>query len=393
MKKIYKYICLIAIVSLLSCNNSENKKVFNPQKDSSSSSGDNSEQIAKKRAEFLASQATTIQQQLIQFDGKVKLTVMIPNDQGFSESEMKQLESKLIQMSTTNGIGGLGGNPRFIIAPIVNITKKDVTSSAPAKYSIKFDVMIYVADILTGNVYGSYNMKFSSVESSQARAFTSGFDALNTSDAGLQTFLKSSQEKIIKYYNDNGDKIIAEANSLSSQMKYAEAITLLESIPMEADIPFNKAAKITPLIFQKYLDNECENTIAMMKASFGTYNEQSAAGFNAEAMGYYKLIPSGGKCAKEANQIYNSYKKGLKPQAIKDWEKAEKEWKFKLSQQTSDNQFRTLQEELKAKVSIEGQKKLLEKYKQDLAYEKLPWLRKLIHVGNKDPFDSYDPEK
>ena len=106
--------------------------------------------------------------------------------------------------------------------------------------------------------------------------------------------------------------------------------------------------------FQKYLDNECETVLAMMKSAFGTYNKLSAAGYNEEAMGYYKLIPSQGKCKKEADAIYASYKKGLNPQKIKDWEKADKEWQFKVSQQTADNSYRALQEEMKAKIAIEG---------------------------------------
>ena len=40
--------------------------------------------------------------------------------------------------------------------------------------------MFYVADILTGSVYGTYNMKFTSVESSEARAFIAGFENLNS---------------------------------------------------------------------------------------------------------------------------------------------------------------------------------------------------------------------
>ena len=128
-----------------------------------------------------------------------------------------------------------------------------------------------------------------------------------------------------------------------------------------------------------------------MKSSLGTYNEQSAAGFNSEAMGYYKLIPNGGKCKKEADQIYGAYKKALQPQKLKDWEIAEKEWQLKVTQKNSDNEFRSLQEEMKAKIAVEGNVCLLEKYKKDASYDKLPWLRKLIHLGDYDPFDGNKP--
>ena len=69
--------------------------------------------------------------------------------------------------------------------------------------------------------------------------------------------MKSSQDKIFNYYNDNGDKIIIESKNLAAQGKYAQAIALLESIPMEANQAYQKASTITPQIFQKYLAKLC----------------------------------------------------------------------------------------------------------------------------------------
>ena len=44
--------------------------------------------------------------------------------------------------------------------------------------------------------------------------------------------------------------------------------------------------------------------------------------------------------------------------------------------------------ELEANVAIDGQTELLDKYKKDAEYDKLPWLRKLVHLGEWDPFDA-----
>ena len=386
-----KTIIYIALISnFFSCSNNGDLPKFNPNKNKDTDlqdQGENAKLIAEKKIKFEKDQGKSEVKNLLQFDGKVKLTVMIPNDQQLTEVEMKTIENKLIQMVTANGIGGLGGNPRFVIAPVVNILKKDATSTAPIKYLIKYEVYFYVADILTGNIYGSTNIQFTSVEESEDRAFIDGFGKLNPSENNFQDFLKTSQEKIIKYYEENGNKIITEATSLANQKKYEQAIALLESIPMEATEPYNNASKIMPKIFQNYLNNDCETTLALMKSSLGTYNEKSAAGFNSEAMGYYKMVPAGGNCKKEADRLYEDYKKNLNPQKIKDWEQSEKEWTQKVNQSNSDNEFRKLQEELKAKIAIEGNVCLLDKYKKDANYNKLPWLRKLIHLGDYDPFD------
>ena len=46
---------------------------------------------------------------------------------------------------TANGIGGLGGNPRYVLAPEVNLLKKEVTSTAPVRHLITYDITFYVA--------------------------------------------------------------------------------------------------------------------------------------------------------------------------------------------------------------------------------------------------------
>ena len=224
MKKNIKNIglVLLSLSLLISCKDNGKKNSFNPTKSekvSLKSDAEHQKKLLDKKAQFDAQQGGITEDQLLVFDGKVKLTTMIPSDQGLSDTEMKLLEGKLIQMVTANGIGGLGANPRFVIAPVVTILRKDVTSTAPVKYSIKYNVNFYVADILTGSVYGSYSMSFTSIEASEARAFITGFENLKSNDIGFQEFLKKSQEKIIKYYNDNGDKIITEATTLASQKK------------------------------------------------------------------------------------------------------------------------------------------------------------------------------
>jgi hypothetical protein len=402
-----KYILKIFMLSIamsigfVACNSKTEEKpkntgikfnpVANKDKSDEMSDAERKQKIAEKKAKFDAKQGANLMDNLVQFEGSVKLTVMLPGDNGLSTEENRLLESKMLQIITANGIGGMGGNPRFIFTPIVNVLKKEVTSTAPVKYSIKYDVTLYVADMLTGNVFGTYNTQFLGVDESETRAFLSGFNSIKATDANIQKFLKNSQDKIIEYYVNNGDKIIAEANSLANQDKYSQAISLLESIPSEATDVFAKAQVEIEKVFQSYLDNQCETTLAMMKAELGNYNELSAAGFNPKAMGYYKMIPAKAKCKKEADKLYADYKKKLNPQKVKDWEQAEKEWNQKVAQQNSDNEFRVLQEEMKAKIAIEGQTCLMDKYKKDAAYDNLPWLRKLIYLGDYDPFDGYKP--
>ena len=123
-----------------------------------------------------------------------------------------------------------------------------------------------------------------------------------------------------------------------------------------------------------------------MQAELGKPSE--IGGFNEKAMTYYALIPTDAPCYKEAQSIYNGYLKKLDPKAKQKWIADEREFNLRKEKQQQDNTYAMTKAELEAKVAIDGQTALLDKYKKDAEYNKLPWLRKLVHLGEWDPFDA-----
>ena len=125
MKNINLYLLLILCFALVACGG--NKK---PQQAIAFNPGASPEQVydAEREAKLAAKKAAYAAtenplENLVPFEGKIKLTVMVP-DENLTVDATKLLESKMIQMVTMNGIGGLGGNPRYVIAPEVNLLKK-----------------------------------------------------------------------------------------------------------------------------------------------------------------------------------------------------------------------------------------------------------------------------
>ena len=327
---------------------------------------DHEAKLAAKKAQFNAQNANPMET-IAEYNGKIKLTVMVP-DEGLSHNEAMQLESKMIQMVTANGIGGLGGNPRFIIAPEVNIVKKEVTSTAPVRHLIQYDITFYVADMILGTVFGSSNIKITGVGDSETLAFLAAFNDLNPKDASFQQMLQNAQEKIIAYYQENGNNLIKEAQMLAAKQEYPEAIALLGSIPTEVGDCYEKAISLMDEYTTKYLDGECGLALSQFKAALG----QQMNGVNKEAMAYYAMIPANSSCKAEADAVYKEYKAKLSAEDLRLWEKEQAQIK-------SDNEFRTLN--------------ALDKYKKDASYDRLPWIRKVVHLGDHDPFDGYTPEK
>ena len=127
-----------------------------------------------------------------------------------------------------------------------------------------------------------------------------------------------------------------------------------------------------------------------MKAELGKFNDPSAAGFNAEAMNYYSMIDNKSECYAEAQTEYKKYTSKLKPEAKRDWEQKRKEYDDQIAMVKADKEFirdeakqaydyKVKVAELKAKTQIEGNQKLLAKYKHDES----PWLIRLFSSGSK----------
>ena len=381
--KTTKILLLSALtIALMACGNKKPQQniAFNPGASPEQKVDEEREaKIAAKKAAFNAAQDPM--ENLTAFEGKIKLTVMVP-DENLSVEAAKQLESKLIQMVTANGIGGLGGNPRYVLAPEVNLLKKEVTSTAPVRHLITYDITFYVADIILGTVFASSNIQATGVGDSETLAFLAAFNDLKPTDAKFQQMLSDAQDKIVKYYQGHGAELVNEAKMLSAKGDYAEAMALLGSIPAEVGDVYENAIQLMDELLPKYLENECGLILSQFQAALG--NQKN--GVNKEAMAYYAMIPANSSCKAEADAAYKEYKAQLSAEDQREWDR-------ESAQIQSDNEFRKLKTELEAKIQITGNQCLLDKYKKDAEYNKLPWLRKLVHLGDHDPFDGYKPNK
>lgn len=381
--KTTKILLLSALtIALMACGNKkpQQKIAFNPGASPEQKVDEEREaKIAAKKAAFNAAQDPM--ENLTAFEGKIKLTVMVP-DENLSVEAAKQLESKLIQMVTANGIGGLGGNPRYVLAPEVNLLKKEVTSTAPVRHLITYDITFYVADIILGTVFASSNIQATGVGDSETLAFLAAFNDLKPTDAKFQQMLSDAQDKIVAYYQEHGAELVNEAKMLSAKGDYAEAMALLGSIPAEVGEVYENAIQLMDELLPKYLENECGLILSQFQAALG--NQKN--GVNKEAMAYYAMIPANSSCKAEADAAYKEYKAQLSAEDQREWDR-------ESAQIQSDNEYRKLKTELEAKIQITGNQCLLDKYKKDAEYSKLPWLRKLVHLGDHDPFDGYKPNK
>ena len=326
---------------------------------------------------------------------EIKLTPYIPDYDGFSDAEKNMLSARLNAAVAEVGYGGEEGNPQFIIGPAVTILGKDAGSGAPTNNAIKYEINFLVADIISKTVFASYTVQFMGVGDSPVNAFINGFNEVNLKTPGFYNFLKNAENKIIDYYNSKCDKFILMAKTEAAGKNFEAAYNILNNIPAEA-ICFETAQQQKQKVFDLYLKKNCNELLMQMKAELGKMNDPSAAGFNDEAMALYALIDRSSPCYPEAERTYKEYMRKLKPEQrrsyemrLKQLEMRKEELKYKRDSLKGSYDYMIKLREIDVKANADGNRILLEKYKKDYYYARQPWLRRIFHLGDLDPFDGY----
>jgi len=247
-----------------------------------------------------------------------------------------------------------------------------------------------VVDMVSETIFTSYKTEFKGVGDSPEKAFISGIRNISYETPEFMDFLKKSENKILAYFEANCSSLLIEAEAEAGIRNYDNAFALLNSVPKESKSCFIDVQIKKTEYFQLSLNTKCNELLAKMKAELGKYNDASGAGFNSEAMSYYSMIDSKSECYKEAQEVYNNYTAKLDPVVKRDWEqkmveykdqidlvKMEKEFKREAAKDAHEYKYKLA--ELQAKTEIEGNKKLLAKYKHDES----PWLVRIFSSTSK----------
>lgn len=345
---------------------------------------------------------------ILSFVGQVKLMIMVPSE--LDNRSASLLWNKMVAMTSINGVGSIGGSPAFILVPLMTEVDHDVTATVPAKHKVKYDLNIYVANTTTGEVYASAQKDLLGVGDSKELAFSNALGSINPSDNQYQEMLKTAQDRILAFYNQNGDRLIKEAEGYLAVNDYAAAMAILNSIPMACESAYDKALDIKNKVLDAYFQNEQAAVISSMKAALAAPRDDKN-GYSSMFLQLYSMIPGNSKVKKEADALYAEYTASLDAIAkqnmqeeLRDYERAQKqldreqemklvEMKASAEQEKMDKEYELamLKEKTAADIAIQGQTALLEKYKKDAAYDRLPWIRKVLYLGDRDPFDGYSP--
>ncbi len=251
---------------------------------------------------------------------KLMLAAWVPNQiDNMPEAARKNLENKLTQIVTANGMSGDARNTRFIVSANVVVATKDITPTAPPMHAYTLDVTLYMGDGFEGKSYASYSTTVKGVGENETKAYNAALKNIKTTDPNYKDFIDKGKAKIIDYYNSQCDIIIKEAKVLAAMNKFDEAIWKLTSVPNVCTDCFNKSMIAVAPIFQQKIDFVCKTNVS--KAT-SIWNANPTAEGAAEAGELLSKIDPNAACFKESKALSDKIGKRM-------LEIDKREWNFK----------------------------------------------------------------
>ncbi len=315
------------------------------------------------------------------------ISVVQPERSDISAEAGKQLERKMAQLLTANGISSQDANNRFVITAKVDITSKDIVASTPQRISEKIDLTFLVGDVVENKVFETITLPLIGIGINENKAFIAAINQVKPQKVDLSEFLGSAKKKIIDYYVVRCPQIIKQAQRLASGNEYDEAIYQLMQIPDICD-----CSKESQDLMIEYTIKR-NNAIAAQlyneaKARWAASPTQEGASAVADIIA---KIPVNSNSQSQVNALTNAISKKLRDDEKRQWnfkmkqyndaqEKEQREYQLRVDQQIADNKIR----EKRVEADIQQRKVELEARQRQQAEEQITrrkWIDAAKSVG------------
>lgn len=291
---------------------------------------------------------------------QIYISVILPDRNEIPSEAGKQLERKMIQLLTSNGISSQDANNRFVITAKADITSKDIVASTPQRVSEKIDLTLIIGDMVENIIFETVTIPLIGIGTNENKAFISAINQVKPQNAELVEFLDHAKRKIVDYYAVRCSQIIKDAQKLASANNFDEAIYQLMQVPDICD-----CAKECQSLMIEYTIKR-NNAIAAQlfneaKARWAASPTSEGASDVADIIA---RIPAGTSSQKNIDALIKSINNKLREDEKREWafkmkqyddaqEKEKREYQLRVDKQIADNQMK--REELDARKLHEAE--------------------------------------
>lgn len=259
------------------------------------------------------------------------------NSETFPDGAKAMIENKLTQLLTRNGIAGLDYQGQFVLTVTTTPLDKDVIPGPPMKIAEKMEMNLYIVDAYAKTIFSSTSLTVRGLGETENKCYLNAISHMPLQSPQLAKFIDEGKQKIIDYYNHEGELIIQKAQYLAKQKKYEEALWNISLIPQHCS-HYNAAVAAGLDIYQQYLDNECVANLAAARMAWVQKQNKEGARDAGEYLA--NILPDAG-CYNEANELYQE----IKGKVLDDW-------KFEMRHYTDSVDLEKLRIESSRQVGV-----------------------------------------
>lgn len=253
---------------------------------------------------------------------RISLNAVVPEQiEGMPDIARSNLQNRLMQIATINGLGGAEVNPRFIITAKVDVLSKNITPTAPPQIAYTLSFTFYIADVIEQNVFSSTNLEFKGVGTNENKAYINAINNINIRSPQIKNFVEAGKREIIEYYNARCDFIISEARSLAGRRQFEEALFKLSSIPEVCKECFELAMEAAVPIYKQYADHQCQVLLNRAEAHWAANQHYAGAEFAAQLL---SQIDPEAKCMSDVRALVERIRTRI-------WDVDKREWDFQVN--------------------------------------------------------------
>jgi len=158
---------------------------------------------------------------------------------------------------------------------------------------IQYDFRMLQAD--TGNQFGSVSISVKQTGESEEDLYRQSNKGLNAKKSVFNEFIQDTKGEILKYYSENMDRLISEAESYLLQNNFDTGIQLLGQIPRESN-DYHKVSAMMNKVFTAKIEFECDNLVS----NFNILKSQNRYD---EALELLYELPSGSSCKSKTIEL------------------------------------------------------------------------------------------
>jgi hypothetical protein len=228
--------------------------------------------------------------------GKISLSIVMPeNLENLDDSNLSNLETKILEIVNKTGLSGTGYNNNFVIYPKFAIYNTKISKGMQNITFIDCELSLFIKQVDNNIVFSSISKKLNGNGTSKQEAISNAIDNLDPSEEPFSKFIEKGKSRIIQYYESKCADLIVQADGMAKRQSYEEALMVLLSIPSEVSC-YSKVQAKSIEIYKNYQSYHCGKLLQQAQSDAAQNNYSSS-------LSSLSQIDPSSKCGPEARAL------------------------------------------------------------------------------------------